>query len=54
MATDIHALARDLWWSTDPINDRIWSTLTGEAWAASGFVKSQRSSKPTLKPLIHP
>ena len=34
---DIHALARDLWWSTDPINDRMWSTLTGDAWAASGF-----------------
>ena len=34
---DIHALARDLWWSMDPSNERMWSSLTGDAWAASGF-----------------
>ena len=33
---DLQALARDLWWSTDPSSDRLWSQLTGDAWAASG------------------
>ena len=33
---DLHTLARDLWWSTDPGADRLWSRLTGGAWDASG------------------
>ena len=33
---DLAAMARDLWWTTDPASERLWEKVTGPAWAASG------------------
>ena len=32
---DLPALAYDLWWTTDPAAERLWSSLSPEAWPAS-------------------
>ena len=33
---DLTAMARDLWWTTDPASERLWEKVTGPAWSASG------------------
>ncbi len=33
---DLAAMAKDLWWTTDPASERLWAKVTGEAWQASG------------------
>jgi starch phosphorylase len=33
---DLAAMAKDLWWTTDPASERLWAKVTGHAWAASG------------------
>ena len=34
---DLKAMAKDLWWTTDPASERLWEKVTGPAWAASGY-----------------
>lgn len=33
---DLHALAQDYWWSTDPAAERLWSKLGADVWRAVG------------------
>ncbi|MEC8193206.1 MAG: alpha-glucan family phosphorylase [Myxococcota bacterium] len=33
---DLHALAQDLWWTTDPAADRLWSLLGDDLYRATG------------------
>ena len=33
---DLAAMAKDLWWTTDPASERLWEKVTGAAWATSG------------------
>ena len=34
--TDLHALAQDLWWTTDPAAERLWSSLSPAVYRATG------------------
>lgn len=34
--TDLHALAQDLWWTTEPAADRLWSSIGADVYRATG------------------